>query len=248
MTKLRRVTKKQVQQSQKTVARRVIGYVRVSTGHQADQGLSVEAQTKQVQTYAALYGLELVEVIVDAAESAKTLDRPGLKRAFARIDAGDADGILVAKLDRLTRSVRDLGELLDSRFRRATLLSVAEQIDTSNPSGRLVLNVLVSVAQWEREAISERTAAALAVKAARGERTTRHAPYGWQHVEGRVVENPAEQAVLRRVRELHEQGVSVRRIGAQLAVDGHRSRTGDGFGATQVQRMLGRVVEVPAGE
>jgi site-specific DNA recombinase len=247
MTKLKRVTKKQVQQAQRTVARRVIGYVRVSP-RPTETGLSIEAQTSQIRTYAKLYNLELVELIVDDRESAKTIERPGLARAFALIDAGEADGILVAKLDRLTRSVRDLGDLLDRRFRRAALLSVAEQVDTSNPSGRLVLNVLVSVAQWEREAISERTAAALAAKAARGERTTGIAPYGWRHVDGRVVESAEEQVTLHRARELRSSGLSVRAIGAQLAREGRLGRTGEAFSHTQVHRMLGRVVEVPAGE
>lgn len=249
MTKLRRVTKKQATQAARGTTRRVIGYVRVSSDQQADSGLGLDDQRAKLEAYCAVKDLELVDVVVDAGESAKSLDRPGIQAALQRLACGEADALLVGKLDRLTRSLRDLATLLERHFSGAVaLLCMEHDVDTASAAGRMVLNLLMTVAQWEREAISERTASALAVKAARGERTTRFAPYGWQHVGGRVVECAEEQSVLRRVRELHAQGVSVRKIGAQLAVDGYRSRAGDAFGATQVQRMLGRVVEVPAGE
>ena len=139
---------------------KAVAYVRVSTEKQADAGQSLDAQRAKVTAYAGLYDLELVEVIVDAGASAKTLDRPGLTRALAMLKSGEADALVVVKLDRLTRSVRDLGELVDRYFAngKAALLSVSEQIDTRSAGGRLVLNVLASVSQWEREAIGERTA------------------------------------------------------------------------------------------
>jgi hypothetical protein len=137
---------------------RTIAYLRVSTDKQADRGVSLDAQRAKATAYAELYDLELVEVIVDAGESAKSLDRPGLKRALGMLKAGEAEALLVVKLDRLTRSVVDLGTLLERYFApgKAALLSVGEQIDTRSAAGRLVLNVLASVSQWEREAIGER--------------------------------------------------------------------------------------------
>jgi DNA invertase Pin-like site-specific DNA recombinase len=110
---------------------RVVAYLRVSTEGQAEAGVSLDAQRAKVTAYAALYDLDLVAVIEDAGASAKTLSRPGLAEALRKLDAGEADGLLVAKLDRLTRSVRDLGALLDRGFRsRFALLSVAENVDT----------------------------------------------------------------------------------------------------------------------
>jgi DNA invertase Pin-like site-specific DNA recombinase len=153
---------------------RTVAYLRVSTDKQADRGVSLDAQRAKVAAYAELYDLELVEVVVDASASAKTLDRPGLARALGMLrKGGEADALLVVKLDRLTRSVRDLGELVERHFApgKAALLSVGEQIDTRSAAGRLVLNVLASVSQWEREAIGERTAAAMQHKAACGEFT-----------------------------------------------------------------------------
>ncbi|GAC1430248.1 MAG: hypothetical protein NVSMB62_27670 [Acidobacteriaceae bacterium] len=124
--------------------------------------------------------MDLCEVIVDAGESAKSLDRPGLQRALGMLKRGEAAALLVVKLDRLTRSVVDLGRLVEQYFApgRAALLSVSEQIDTRSAAGRLVLNVLASVSQWEREAIGERTAVAMQHKVAQGEYTGGQTPYG----------------------------------------------------------------------
>ena len=137
---------------------RVVGYVRVSTEQQADGGVSLDAQRAKLEAYAVAMDLELVAIEEDAGLSAKTLERPALQRALAMLDAGAAEGLLVAKLDRLTRSVRDLGELVERYFAsKCSLLSVADSIDTRSAAGRLVLNVLTSVAQWEREASARGT-------------------------------------------------------------------------------------------
>ena len=117
---------------------RVVGYVRVSTEHQADGGASLGAQRAKLAAYALAMDLELVAIEEDAGLSAKTLERPALQRALAMLDAGTAEGLLWAKLDRLTRSVRDLGELVERYFSsRWSLLSVADSIDTRSAAGRL---------------------------------------------------------------------------------------------------------------
>jgi site-specific DNA recombinase len=219
---------------------KTIAYLRVSTDKQADRGVSLDAQRAKVAAYAELYDLELVEIIVDAGVSAKTLDRPGLTQALGMLRAGKAEALLVVKLDRLTRSVRDLGELVERHFApgKAALLSVGEQIDTRSAAGRLVLNVLASVSQWEREAIGERTAAAMAHKASCGEYTGGETPYGYAVQDGRLVELDAEQAVLRQARELRAAGLSLRAIAAELDRAGLRARNGKVFAASQVQRMM----------
>src|SRR5262249_37494924 len=139
-------------------------------------------QRAKVAAYAELYDLELVEVVVDAGASAKTLERTGLQRALGMLRGGRAEALLVVKLDRLTRPVKDLGALVEEYFAtgRWALLSVGEQVDRRTAAGRLVLNVLASVAQWEREATGERTAAAMQHKAAQGEYTGGDVPYGYR--------------------------------------------------------------------
>jgi len=221
---------------------RTVAYLRCSTASQANEGVSLEAQRAKAEAYAALYDLDLVAVEVDAGLSAKTLDRPGLQRALAALRAGEADAILVVKLDRLTRSVRDLGDLVDRYFAagRWALLSVGEQIDTRSAAGRLVLNVLASVAQWEREATGERTSVAMQHKAACGEYTGGRVPYGFRlaadgvHLES----DPAEAEVLKLAAELRTAGLSLERTAAELDRRGFRSRTGRIFAAVQIARMV----------
>jgi site-specific DNA recombinase len=127
---------------------------------QAQEGISLEAQRAKLQAYCMVQDLTLIEVIADEGQSAKTLERPGLRRALGMLDRHEVDGIIIPKLDRLTRSVKDLAELCDRYFREGKpwhLLSVSDAIDTRSAGGMLVLNVLMSVAQWEREVIGERT-------------------------------------------------------------------------------------------
>lgn len=207
---------------------RVIIYSRVSTEEQADRGVSLAAQEERCRAYAGLYQLDVVEALADRAVSGKSLDRPALQAALTAIETGRADGLLVAKLDRLTRSVRDLGELLDGVFKSAALFSVSEQIDTRSAGGRLVLNVLASVSQWEREAIGERTATALRHKRARGERVG-SVPLGYALSDDgkRVVETPEGAKVRAAIREYRSLGLSMRSIRDQIECE-HGIRPGLG--------------------
>jgi site-specific DNA recombinase len=221
----------------------VVAYARVSTDTQAERGVSLQAQLSKLHAYAELYELEIVEVIQDGGASAKSLDRPGLQRALALLDTGQAQGLLVAKLDRLTRSVRDLDTLISAWFGKQggpALLSVAEQIDTRSAAGRLVLNILASVSQWEREAIGERTATALAHKAERGERVGQ-VPLGYVVAEDgvRLLEQPNEQQAIRLVHELRQQGLSIRAIAAELTRRGVPGRS-ERWHPTTVARLLQR--------
>lgn len=217
-----------------------IAYLRVSTGKQADQGLSLDVQQDKAAAYARLYDLELVEVIIDAGESARTLERPGLQRALMLLQSGPATALLIIKLDRLTRSVADLGRLIDDYFApgKAKLLSVSEQIDTRSASGRLVLNILASVSQWEREIIAERTREVMRYKQNQGEYIGGYIPYGFEVLEGALIENPFEQQVMQQARTLYASGLSLRKVSAVLQQRGVQARTGAAFHPGQIQRMI----------
>jgi len=143
----------------------MIGYLRVSTEEQANSGLGLEAQRETIQRYAAAHGWDIVWY-EDAGLSAKSLDRPQLQAALDRLSAPakrrDVDGIVVAKLDRLSRSVADFASVLElARGRTWALVAIDLGVDTSTPTGELVANVMMSVAQWERRVIGERTSAAM---------------------------------------------------------------------------------------
>lgn len=222
------------------VRTKVVGYIRVSTDKQADSGISLSAQRAKIEAYAVALDLDLVAIVEDPGVSAKTLDRPGLRGALAMLDNGKAEALLVVKLDRLTRSVRDLGELVERYFAtKYSLLSLSDSIDTRTAAGRLVLNVLTSVAQWEREATGERTRDALRHKASNGEFCGGNAPYGYAvDVDGKLVSNEAEQAVLRVVADLKASGLSLRGIAAELDRAGLAPRSGKAWQPQQIKRMV----------
>lgn len=143
----------------------MIGYLRVSTEEQATSGLGLDAQRDAIQRYADAQGWDVLWY-VDEGLSAKSLARPQLQAALARVQVPakrrDVDGIVVAKLDRLSRSVHDFSGILKlAAARKWALVAIDLGVDTSTPTGRLVANVMMSVAEWEREVIGERTSAAM---------------------------------------------------------------------------------------
>src|SRR5689334_3451473 len=120
-----------------------IGYIRVSTDQQAERGISLDAQRERVRAMATVQGAELLDVIVDGGESAKSMNRPGLQRVLTLVSTGKVRAVIVAKLDRLTRSVKDLCALLETFEKRGVaLISVAESLDTGSAAGRLVITIM----------------------------------------------------------------------------------------------------------
>lgn len=218
----------------------VIGYVRVSTEEQAAGGLSIESQRQRIAAYCTARGWHLADIVTDAGWSAATLERPGMAKVRRLMAERLVEAVVAVKLDRLTRSVRDLHELLRlSNDSGVGLVSVTENMDTGSAAGRLMVNMLAAMAEWERETISERTVAALAVKRARGERVSRFAPIGAEQGE----RGERERATLRIVEELMAGGRSLRTISAQLAERGHRNRAGQPYHPSTVKRMVKLVVD-----
>lgn len=219
---------------------KAVAYVRVSTDKQAERGVSLEAQTEKVRAMALVHDAELVDTIVDGGESAKSLNRPGMAKLLAMVDAGEVQVLIIAKLDRLTRSVKDLCTLLERFHRRGvTLISVAESLDTGSAAGRLVLNIMTAVSQWEREAIGERTRDAMNHKRSQGERIGNIA-YGYRLAEdGEHVEpNGPEQDARRRICELRGNRHSLREIASLLNAEGLRTRRGSAWRHEHILRIL----------
>jgi DNA invertase Pin-like site-specific DNA recombinase len=227
---------------QSTEQTRVIGYVRVSSEQQTDHGVSLQAQEEKIKQYCSLYELALVDIITDAGASAKTLQREGLQKALSILETGQADGIVVVKLDRLTRNVANLGTLITEYFNTYSLISVSEQVDTRSASGRLVLNVLTSVAQWEREAIGERTSLALQYKKAQGERVGTISMGKSLSLDGKcLVENTQEQQAITLAKQYRANGLSLRKIASKLAENNHFNRLGSMYNARSIAIMVGEV-------
>ena len=226
---------------------KVIGYTRVSTEEQASDGVSLAAQRAKLIAYASLYELELVEIIEDAGQSAKTLDRDGLQKALTMIRKGQAEGLLIAKLDRLSRSVVDWNTLIDGFFGERAgkqLFSVADSIDTRSAAGRMVLNILMVVSQWERETIGERTKDALQHKIRNGERCGK-VRFGYTLADDgtTLIEDPAEQEALATIRRLKAAGQSLRDIAAEMTRRGILTKEGNTqWKHTTIARILQRTV------
>lgn len=217
---------------------RVVIYTRCSTTEQAADGHSLAVQEAKARAWAEAHDIEIVEVVVDEGQSAKTLDRPGMKHVRELVSSGAVDGVLVHKLDRLTRSVADFGTLLDELEQHGcSLASVKDSLDTSSAAGRLVVHIMVSVSQWEREVIAERTVEALAQARENGTYLG-HPPVGYRVQEGRLV--PTERiVVVQRAHELRRTGMTMSAIGKQLERDGILTGSGRStWHARQVKRLL----------
>ena len=153
-----------------------VGYTRVSTSLQALEGLSLATQDERLNAWATTKGISLERIVSDEGISGGTLDRPGLNSILDDLDSIDA--LVITQLDRLTRSVRDLGHLLEVfEQHEVSLVSLGEGVDATSAGGRLILNILMSVSEWQRLDVSEKTAAVLRSKQTRGEHVGR-VPFG----------------------------------------------------------------------
>ena len=218
---------------------KILGYIRVSSDKQADSGMSLEVQESQIRKYAELYDIGLSEVIVDAGESAKSLKRPGMLRLIELMDSNLCQGVLIVKLDRLTRSVKDLCYLLERYFSKdKVLISVQEKIDTNSAMGRMVMNVVMSISQWEREATSERTKAILQHKKGNGERIG-NIPFGYKLASDGVhlEEDLSEQRVIDFIKTQRSTGKTLAEISVDLANEQLYSRYYKPFNLSQISKM-----------
>ena len=208
---------------------RAIGYVRVSTGEQGNSGLGLEAQREAVTVACEQRGWRLLDIHEDVESGKCVKRRPGLNTARARLGSGDADVLVASKLDRVSRSVIDFGELL----REAADLDYAVKIldpdvDLSTANGRLVAQVISAISEWEREVIAERTREALRVKRAQGVKL------------GRPTSIPDE--VAERILRERSNGLSLEAIASGLNEDGVPTpRGGACWRPSSIQRIVQRL-------
>ena len=212
-------------------------YCRCSTEEQASSGLGLEAQEFRCRAWAEANALSVVGVVRDEGISAKTLQRPGLQEAISLLGPGR---VLVAlKLDRLTRTVSDFPTLAKHiEDQGGEWATVTEKFDTSSACGRLMLNMLLVLSEFERDQTAERTRAALHAKKQRRERLGR-TPLGFATNEDRSVSvHDEEMATVQRARELRAQGKSLRTIAAMLEQEGHRTKRGGRWEAMTVKKLV----------
>lgn len=183
----------------------ILGYARVSSEEQAQHGISISAQRDILNGYAAM-SQSRIEIYEDPGYSGKNMNRPAITRLLARCRAGGVSAVVVWKLDRLSRSLRDTLTVIEDILQPAgiTLVSVTESIDTSTPSGRMMLNLLASFAQLEREQDSDRVVMAHKHLAYDCKYLGGHVPYGYIIDADRHYQlDPATSPLIRHVFDLY---------------------------------------------
>lgn len=223
--------------------RLIVGYVRVSTKEQAETKLSLNHQEEKIRAYAVSQDLKLGRIFNDAAESAKDLNRPAVQELLAEIEKGRIEHVIILKLDRMIRNIENLGYLLRLFEKKAvTLSAVQESLNTSTASGRLVVNMLGSIAEWERDTIAERTFAALSMKRRKGEKLGGIRPYGFavKAVGGlkTLVPDPKEQRVRAAILKAHDGGKGYQQIAEELNAGGVKPRAGARWYASTIRGVV----------
>jgi site-specific DNA recombinase len=220
-----------------------LAYTRVSTEDQAREGVSLDVQRQSCTAFAAAFGWQIEAVVSDPGRSAKDLDRPGIQGVLARVEAGTIAGLIVHKLDRLTRSVRDLCDLVE-RFDQAgvALVSVSEKLDTASPMGRFTVTLLGAVAQWERETIADRVQTAMDHRRAQGGFIGGPVPSGLRVVGDKgkreLEVDPAWGDVVRGIWPAITSGLTLRQVADQLNAAGlPTGRTGCRWQPTTVRKV-----------
>jgi DNA invertase Pin-like site-specific DNA recombinase len=186
---------------------RVVGYVRVSTDEQHASGAGLSAQRAAIKAECERRGWDLLRIVgEDSGASSATLERAGLQRALSELDKGAADVLVIAKLDRLSRSVAQGAQVMDRAKRKGwSVVALDMGIDTTTPAGEFMANLLLSGAQYERRLIGQRTKAALKAKQEQGVRL------------GRPQTLPDD--VVERIVQARASGLSLPAIAKQLEAD-----------------------------
>lgn len=183
-----------------------VGYLRVSSDEQALHGVSIDAQRGVMNGYRQMMELPELPTYEDAGFSGKNMNRPALRRLLADCEAGKISTVVVWKLDRLSRSLRDTLHIMEDVFkpRGISLVSTTESIDTSTPAGRMMLNMLASFAQLEREQDSDRVVMAHKHLARDCRYLGGHVPFGYLIDEDKHYQlHPLAAPLVRRVFELY---------------------------------------------
>jgi len=216
---------------------RLIGYARVSTREQQTIGDQVD----KLKLHCELHDHQLERVFKDEGASGKNCDRDGLKDALYELRNKNIDGLVITKLDRLSRSVRDWSNLLE-RFDRMgkRLISMYDSIDTSTASGRMIANMFAMIAQWERETIVERTQAAMEYLRTQNRRISKIPPYGWMidpDDDKMLIPDPNEKELVLKVRQHNNKGVSYRKIAQIMTDEGFVNRSGKRLHQQTISRI-----------
>jgi len=207
---------------------RAVGYCRVSSEDQAKSGISLPAQRAQLKAFCQARRWQLIEVLADEGISGKSMrNRPGLQAVLTMLQEHRADVLIITKLDRLSRSVRDIFALVEDEFASngSSLVSIGENLDATTAMGKAFIGIIAVLAQMEREQIAERTKAALDHIKSTGRHLGRIAFGKKLDSGGRLVADRDAQNALRRARRMRASGASWREISGAMGWSMSQART-----------------------
>lgn len=217
-----------------------IGYVRVSGYDQAKTGISLESQVDRITAHATARGIVLDEIVHDDGRSGSSFKgRPGMQRILGMVARGEVTSLTVFKLDRGFRSVGDMANAVAAMQNHGCeFISVSENIDTSSAVGKMMLNLLGSFAQFERDLGGERTSEALRHLRSTGQVYSKVTPFGFRTEGKSLVIDEAQQAIIARIKALTAEGVGPTAIARTLNVQGVLSPGGSTWYASGVASVL----------
>lgn len=218
----------------------LVGYCRVSSDSQADN-TSLPEQRRKIEAYCQAFGHELVAVFTEVGSAKDSKARPEFQRALQTVRDG-VDGIIATKLDRIARNTRDVLTLVEEVLQPLdkALVMIDLQVDTSSPTGRMILTIMAAVAQLERDVINERTSGGRKAKAEAGGYAHGAPKFGLKAFDGALVLDQEEQEIINLIARHHKSGKSTREIAKWLNTNGYRTKRGRDWQSAQVSNILRR--------
>ncbi len=219
--------------------KKAIGYVRVSTGKQVEEGISLDAQIAKIQAWASLNDYELVKIYSDEGITGTSLNkRDGMLQALGRVKKGMA--FICYSLSRISRDTIDTIQISRTIERAgADLVSLSEKIDTTGASGKMIFNMLAVLNQFERDQTAERTKLAMQFKKAKNQAYS-PTPYGYDRVDDALIINVEEALIVTRIRDMANQDLGPSAIARILNEEGIPTKTGKRWRANTIFYLLQR--------
>lgn len=227
---------------------RIVGYVRVSTRGQVEKGLGLDVQRRAIRAWAKANGHRLVAIHEDAGVSGSNgvEDREGLPLALDDIQDGRAEAVVILRLDRLARSLTVQEGILAKVWSMggkvvATEFGTIEQDDPDDPMRTALRQIMGVIAQLDRSMVVKRLRAGRQRKAELGGFAYGSPHFGTRAEDGELVPDDREQATLARIRELRDQGESLRRIAEVLTAEGHKPKRAARWHPESLRKIVARL-------
>lgn len=218
--------------------KKTVAYIRVSTLEQAKDGYSIKAQEEKIRAYSKAKDLDLIDIYIDDGYTGSNLDRPAIKRMLSSLN--NIDCVLVYKLDRLSRSQKEILYLVEDVFMKRDIdfISINETFDTSTAYGRAMIGMLAVFSQLERENIIQRTVLGKEQRAKEGYFAGGTPPLGYSYHSDSLIPNTSEISIVDKIYSHYISGYGLNAISKKLYNEGHRGKNGGRISASKIRRIL----------